>query len=271
MRRLVYAHRGGAALAPENTIAAFDNGLALGADGLEFDVRLSRDGVPVVHHDPTLERTTSGQGDLAAFTADELARLDAGHHFARDGAFPFRGQGIGIPRLDDVVRRYPGIPLIIEMKGASAALAEAVVDVVRKADALDRAILASFKRGTLLAARRAAPGVRTGATTFEVRSALCRAWFGLSPRKPAYAGLQLPEKSGWLRVVSPRFVRAVGRAGLPVAVWVVDDEADMRRLLEWGVTGIITDRPDRAVRQVGSWKVPTRQPCSSARCPPVRP
>lgn len=255
MRRLVYGHRGGAALAPENTIAAFDNGLALGADGLELDVRLSRDGVPVVHHDPTLERTTSGRGDLAAFTADELARLDAGCHFARDGAFPFRGQGIGVPRLDDVLRRYPGIPLIIEMKGGSAALAEAVVAVVRKADALDRAVLASFKTRTLMAARRAAPGVRTGATTFEVRSALCRAWCGLSPRRPAYVGFQLPEKSGWLRVVSPRFVRAAGRAGLPVSVWVVDAEEDMRRLLAWGVSGLITDRPDIAVsvvREFGS-------------------
>ena len=243
----VYAHRGGAALAPENTIAAFDNGLALGADGLELDVRLSRDGVPVVHHDPTLERTTSGQGYVAAFSADELARLDAGHHFAREGAFPFRGQGIGIPRLEEVLGRYPGIPLIIEMKGDSAALAEAVVHVVRKAGALDRAILASFKTRTLMAARRAAPGVRTGATTFEVRSALCRAWCGLPPRRPAYVGFQLPEKSGWLRVVSPRFVRAAGRAGLPVSVWVVDAEEDMRRLIGWGVTGLITDRPDVAV------------------------
>lgn len=251
MRRLVYAHRGGAALAPENTIAAFENGLAVGADGLELDVRLSRDGVPVVHHDPTLERTTSGQGALAAFTADELARLDAGHHFARDGAFPFRGQGIGVPRLETVLRRYPGIPLIVEMKGDSAALAEAVVDVVRKADALDRAVLASFKTRTLMAARRAAPGVRTGATTFEVRSALCRAWCGLSPRDPAYVGFQLPERSGWLRVVSPRFVRAVGRAGLPVSVWVIDAEADMRRLLDWGVSGLITDRPDLASALVG--------------------
>lgn len=250
MRRLVYAHRGGAALAPENTIAAFDNGLALGADGLEFDVRLSRDGVPVVHHDPTLERTTSGQGYVAAFSADELASVDAGHHFTRDGAFPFRGQGIGVPRLDDVLRRYPGIPLIVEMKGDSVALAEAVVDVVRKADALDRAVLASFKTRTLMAARRAAPGVRTGATTFEARSALFRAWCGLPLGRPAYAGLQLPEKSGWMRVVSPRFVRAVARAGLPVSVWVVDDEADMRRLLGWGVTGLITDRPDTAIAVV---------------------
>src|SRR5688500_14533027 len=106
MQRLVYAHRGGAALAPENTIAAFDNGLALGADGLELDVRMARDGVPVVHHDAVLERTTDGRGPVSALTAEELARLDAGHKFAdASGAFPFRGQGIGVPRLEEVVRR----------------------------------------------------------------------------------------------------------------------------------------------------------------------
>ena len=79
---IVYAHRGGAKLRPENTLLAFDHGLALGADGLEFDVHLSRDGVVVIHHDTTLDRTTNGRGPLAALTADELARLDAGHNFA---------------------------------------------------------------------------------------------------------------------------------------------------------------------------------------------
>ena len=77
----MYAHRGGAALRPENTIASFDNGLSLGADGLELDVHLSRDGVVVVHHDPTLERTTSGRGKVSALTADELAQLDAAYWF----------------------------------------------------------------------------------------------------------------------------------------------------------------------------------------------
>src|SRR5687768_11716658 len=152
MRRLVYAHRGGAALAPENTIAAFDRGMQEGADGLEFDVRLSRDGVVVVHHDPTLERTTSGQGPVSALTAEELAQLDAGHKFSDSkGTFTFRGQGIGVPRLDEVVRRYPDARLIIEMKDDSEAMAEAVVDVLRKEGAIERASLASFYPGPVFA------------------------------------------------------------------------------------------------------------------------
>src|SRR5262245_15820892 len=97
--RLVFAHRGGSALAPENTMPAFERGLAEGADGLELDVHLSRDGVVMVHHDPALDRTTNASGPLAAHTADELARVDAAHAFGADRGFPFRGRGIGIPTL----------------------------------------------------------------------------------------------------------------------------------------------------------------------------
>ena len=226
-------------------MVAFDRAMADGADGFEFDVRLSSDGVPVVHHDSTLERTTSAAGPVSALTADELARVDAGHHFAGDGAFPYRGQGIGVPTLESVLRRHRDARLIIEMKGESAELANAVVRVARKADALDRALLASFSLVTVQAARHAGAPC-TGASSPEVLRALYRSWLGLAPRRPAYDGFQLPEKRGVLRVVSRRFVRNVTRAGLSVAVWVVNEEADMRRLLEWGVTGLITDRPDLA-------------------------
>src|SRR6476661_6007058 len=105
-RPLVFAHRGGSALAPENTIAAFENGLALGADGLELDVHLSRDGIVVVHHDAMLERTTNLQGPVSDRTAGELARADAGFFFRDRGGFPFRGRGIGVPTLADVLLRH---------------------------------------------------------------------------------------------------------------------------------------------------------------------
>src|SRR5258708_18145897 len=110
-RPQVFAHRGGAALRPENTLLAFDHGMSLGADGLERDVHLSRDGVVVVHHDPTLERTTNGHGPVAALTANELARLDAGYHF--EG---FRGAAGGVPTLTEVLRRHPAAWLIIKLK-----------------------------------------------------------------------------------------------------------------------------------------------------------
>src|SRR3954470_3617472 len=138
-RPQVFAHRGGCALGPENTIAAFDLGMASGADGLELDVHLSSDGVVVVHHDETLDRTTNGAGPLGRLTAAELAIVDAGYRFADTGGrFSFRGQGIGIPTWREVLRRYPDTPIIIEMKVDSAEMGEAVAADVRRADAVGR-------------------------------------------------------------------------------------------------------------------------------------
>ena len=123
----MFAHRGGSALAPENTCAAFDNGLALGADGLELDVHLSRDGIVVVHHDPTLDRTTNLTGAIVERTADELARADAGCRFRRGDAAPFAGQGVGVPTLADVLGRYfePGFYVEHFIKDMDIALKEA--------------------------------------------------------------------------------------------------------------------------------------------------
>jgi glycerophosphoryl diester phosphodiesterase len=239
---LVFAHRGGAKLRPENTILAFDHGLSLGADGLEFDVRLSRDGVVVVHHDATLERTTDGTGPLAARTADELARLDAGFHF--DG---YRDRTGGVPRLGDVLRRYPDARCIIELKLNDPELAYRTIDAVRAADAVDRVALGSFGTRVLRAAREYEPRIVTGSSREETRLALYRSWVRWPVRRPMYREFQVPEFAGSTRVVSPRFVRYAHDADLAVRVWTVDDEADMTRLLSWGVDALISDRPDLAV------------------------
>lgn len=251
-RPLVYAHRGGAALRPENTITAFDHGLALGADGLELDVHLSRDGVVVVHHDARLDRTTDREGPLAACTAAELAATDAGYRFqAQPGrGYPFRGGGIGVPTLGQVLERYPGVPLIIELKVNHPELAERAVDVVRAAGAVERVVFGSFGRRVLEAVRRREPRIRTGASREEARWALYRSWVGWPLRRPRYRDLQLPERSGTTTVVSPRFIAYAHRAGLPLNVWTVDTPADIRRLAAWGVDGIISDRPDVAVAVV---------------------
>jgi glycerophosphoryl diester phosphodiesterase len=242
---LVFAHRGGAALRPENTILAFDHGLSLGADGIEFDVHLSRDGQVVVHHDATLERTTNGTGPIAARTADELARLDAGYHL--DG---YRGRTGGIPRLDEVLRRYRDARFIIELKLNDAALAQRTIDAVRAADAVDRVAIGSFGTRVLRAARAYEPRIATGASREETRLALYRSWVRWPVRHPAYKEFQVPEVAGSTRVVSPRFVRCAHQAGVAVMVWTVNYESDMRRLLDWGVDALISDRPDRAVEVV---------------------
>jgi glycerophosphoryl diester phosphodiesterase len=232
-RPLVFAHRGGAALAPENTIAAFDNGLALGADGIELDVRLSRDRVVVVHHDVTLDRTTHLTGAIAARNTDELAAA-------------------GVPQLRTVLRRYRDARVIVEIKERTREIAHAVLADVRAARALDRVCIGSFSRVPLREVRRHEPAVATSAAREEVRWALYRSWCRWPVVTPAFAGYQIPEMAGSTRVVSPRFVADAHRAGLGVQVWTVNNAVDARRLIDWGVDALITDRPDLLVPVVRS-------------------
>lgn len=247
-RPRVFAHRGGCALGPENTIAAFDRGLDTGADGLELDVRLSADGIVVVCHDATLERTTNASGPVAARTAAELSQVDAGYHFT-DGAGhrPFRGQGVGVPTLRDVFRRYPDIPIIVEMKPDSEEMGLALAAEVVAAGAVDRVCAAGYGSRSLAAVRGVLPGIASSASQMEVRLALYRSWAGWPARHARYGGYQVPEFAGSLRVVSPRFIRHAHRAGLEIQIWTIDDADDMTRLLGWGANALISNRPDLAV------------------------
>ena len=247
-RPLVFAHRGGCALGPENTLAAFDLGMASGADGLELDVHLSRDGVVVVHHDDTLERTTDGTGRVAALTAAELACVDAGCRFVAEGAHPFRNQGVGIPTLGDVLRRYPDTRIIIEMKVDSRAMGEAVAREVRRAAAVERVCAAGYGCRSAAAARAALPEMAASACHTEAHIAVYRSLVGWPVRRARYDVYQVPEVAGRIRVVSPRFIRHAHQADLKVQVWTVDEEADMSRLLAWGADALITNRPDLAVK-----------------------
>jgi glycerophosphoryl diester phosphodiesterase len=234
-RPLVFAHRGGSKIGPENTLIAFDRGFAAGADGLEVDVHLSRDRIVVVHHDRLLDRTTRGTGALNARTASELAELD-------------------IPTLRDVLARHPGRKIIVELKESSAELARAVVDEVRRANAVDHVCIGSFSVSALRAVRAYAPDVATSAGRMEVRIALYRSWCYVSPGRVPYQAFQVPETSGNTCVVSRRFVELAHKAGLIVQVWTVDEPDDIRRLLDWGVDGIISDRPDVAAEIVREWR-----------------
>jgi len=247
-RPRVFAHRGGCALGPENTTAAFDRGMAAGADGLELDVRLSADGVVVVCHDETLDRTTNASGPVLARTAAELSRVDAGYRFDDvSGRQPFRGQGIGIPTLREVLDRYPGIPIIVEMKPDTAEMGRALAAEVVAAGAVGRVCAAGYGSRSLAAARQALPAMASSASRTEVRLALYRSWAGWAAKRTDYGAYQVPEHAGSLRVVSPRFIRHAHRTGVEVQVWTVDEAADMQRLLEWGADALISNRPDLAV------------------------
>ena len=238
---------------------ALDNGMALGADGLEIDVQLSADGIPVVIHDKTLDRTTDRVGPVRSLTVDELSRVDAGFHFELDGGHPFRGKGIGVPTLEDVLRRHARARIIVEMKGAEPELARAVGSVIRRANAAAMVCVGSFEQASIDALRAEFPGIATSASQPEARWTLHRSWvrWPWQSRRP-YVAFQVPEHAGRMRVVSRTFVRHVHREGHVVQVWVVNERDDIHRLLDWGVDGIISDRPDTAVATRDEWLVRRR-------------
>jgi glycerophosphoryl diester phosphodiesterase len=150
----------------------------------------------VVHHDATLDRTTSLSGPLAARTAAELARADAGCRYSRDGGFPFRQQGVGIPSLREVLRRYRDVPIVIEMKVDSAEMGETVAREVRRADAVDRVCLAGYGTRSAAAARATVPEIATSATHPEVRVAVYRGLARWPVRHADYGGYRFRSAPG---------------------------------------------------------------------------
>jgi glycerophosphoryl diester phosphodiesterase len=209
----------------------------------------------VVHHDDTLERTTDGRGPIHSRTAQQLAELDAGFHFTDgNGAYPFRGQGFGVPTLREVLTRYPSALLIVELKQGGRRLAERVVDDLRAANALGRAAVGSFHPDALRTVREIEPALPTGATKEETRWALYRSWAGIRIAAAGYREFQVPVWSGMTPIVTRRFVRAAHRAGVAVKVWTVNDPVQMRQLLAIGVDALITDRPDLAREVLARWR-----------------
>jgi len=226
---------------------AFEHAVSLGVDALECDVRLSRDREPVIIHDETLDRTTAARGPVSALSADELASVDAGYHFEIEGATPYRALGLGVPRLATLLARTAGIPVIVEIKGEDHTAVGAVLEVIAQADAAARVIIGGFSQAVLDVVRRSAPDIATSASMREVQSALRRSYFLLAPRVTGYRLFQVPVRFRGRPVLRRSFVRAFLRAGVPVQAWIVDDPSEMHQLIRWGVTGLISDRPDHAV------------------------
>jgi glycerophosphoryl diester phosphodiesterase len=246
----VIAHRGGSKIRPENTLVAFDHAVSLGADAIECDVHLSRDGEVVVIHDPTLDRTTDARGPVSALSAAELARVDAGFHFGAANGHPYRGKGAYVPRLAELFECLPSMPFVVEIKGDRPEVADVVLGVIGEARALDRVIIGGFSQAVLERARRLNKDAVTSASKLEARWALYRSYVRWPPTDPQYWVFQVPYRHHGRRRFRSAFVETVGRINLPVQEWVVDDADDMRSLIDWGANGIITDRPDLAITVV---------------------
>lgn len=233
--RPVIAHRGASADRPENTLEAFELAADQGCDAFELDVRRTRDGVAVLLHDPTLLRMAGRPDRIRDLELDGL----------RNAGLPIR-----IPTLAEVLHAFPAMPMLIELKTRD--VREAVADVLRRADAARRVVLASFKRGALGLFRQRPWQV--GAGRRAILRLYCSARLGLRSSPPPCHVVAPPDRwKGWLEVPLEGFVREARRHGLPVHVWTVDDPDRARELWRRGVNGIITNHPAlmRALRTGG--------------------
>lgn len=250
------AHRGGARVWPENTLPAFDGAARLGADAIELDVRLTADGEVVVFHDESTERVAGEQGTVEGRSLAELRRLDAGRNFTTDGgrSFPWRGRGLTVPTLFEVLARYPGMLVNVEAKAADPALAEALAAVVRRSGRLDEVCLGSShdEQGERLRALlpEACHFMPAGVATCHVLVAHAGSQATGCPTGWDVADLPLRTDDG-MTVVDALTVAHLHGLGIPVHVWTVDEEADMRALLALGVDGLMSDRPDLLARVMG--------------------
>lgn len=254
-RPIIVAHRGGAGLYPENTLQAFQGAAREhGVRFMELDVHGTADGVPVVIHDPTVERTTDGQGALAAMTLDALQALDAGHGFAPAGgaANPWVGRGVRIPTLAQVLRALPECWFSIDVKDAAPRTVAAVLAVVQQCGMGERAVVGAESWRVFRRIHRLAPELPTFYCRRSVVGFVLAANLGLMRwYRPPHHTLQLPERFAGLPLINARTVRAAHRAGLPLIVWTINAPQDMQRLLALGVDGLITDRPDEMARLLG--------------------
>lgn len=246
----VIGHRGAAAFAPENTLPSFEHAIEVGADAVELDVQCSADGHVVVIHDPTLERTTDGTGSVENRTLAELRAFDAGYRFTtNEGAtYPYRGQGVRISTLDEVVEAVGDLPVVVEIKSGRAG--EAMGTWLQQTPHRDRILIGGFDRENVAPA---APHARWRCMDQQDLTAYVlfgKVGLGRPFRPRGAAAAMVPEKRSVIRVVSRGFVRRAHADGFGVFVWTVNHPDDMRRLLDWGVDGILSDAPGRIRRVV---------------------
>jgi glycerophosphoryl diester phosphodiesterase len=249
-RPVSIAHRGCAGEAPENTIAAFERALAQGARVLESDVHLTRDGVPVLIHDEIIDRVTNAAGSVADFSADELRRFDAGYHFSPDGGrtHPARNQGVRIPSLEEAFCHFPDTRFNLELKAPGRRLIEATLELVAKHRREAITLLTAGDDGIMARLRDRlgdlAIPIAQGASEGDIKAFVSCAAAETEP-PPGPMALQIPPDFGGQPLVDAPLIEFAHARGIQVHVWTINDPTEMRRLLDLGADGIITDYPGR--------------------------
>lgn len=235
------AHRGGARLAPEHTLVAYRNGLAVGADVIELDLHATSDGVVVAMHDETVDRTTDGTGLVREMTFAQVRALDAGYRFTRDGGktYPWRGKGLTIPSLDEALTELEGVPLSVEIKQRTPSITATVMAAFASHGGADNVVFASFAPEPMLQIREIDPFAMSSFTTRELLEFSLLTSEQLPTYQPPCGFIQPPTE-----LVDAAFLDKAHAAGIKVHAWTVNERDEMCRLRQLGVDGLFSDDPD---------------------------
>jgi glycerophosphoryl diester phosphodiesterase len=271
-RVIAFAHQGGSFEGPSSTLAAIAHAISEGASAIELDVHATKDRMIVVSHDETVDRTTNHTGSIAELTLDQLREMDNAYWWApgapvtpglAEDQYPDRGKAPGdrryaVATLEEVVRTFPGVLLNLDIKRTDPDVEPyegLLADELRRLDRTGSVIVASFHDSAIQKFRALAPEVATSAATSETGTFFFSLAEG-TPIAPPACALQVPATFGEIEVVTERFVEAAHNLGVAVHVWTINELDEMRRLLDLGVDGIISDTPTplvRLLRERNSW------------------
>ncbi len=254
---IVYAHMGGDGVWPGDTLYAYDQAAKLGVMSFDMDAHLTKDGQIVLIHDESLNRPTNNSGQVEDQMLENLKKLDAAYNWSSDRGktYPYRGQGILIPTLEEVFQKYPQMHYLIEIKLTKISIARPMCDLIHKYQMQDKVIIASFHDDAMNQFRETCPEVATSAAKTEVTTFVLLSKIGLSGLiSPKYQSLQVPfdtTESYGIPVITEAFIRAAHAKNLKVETWTLDDPALMKTYMGWGIDGVDTDRPDLMMPLVG--------------------
>lgn len=250
---VVLAHRGFSGRYPENTMLAFEKAAELPIDGLEMDIHATKDGVLVISHDDSVERMTNGEGKIEEYTLAELKKLDAGYRFTPDGGqtYPYRGQGLTIPTMEEVLQRFTDLWINVDIKQHDRQAVEKFCALISKYDAHEQLCVGSFSSEAVQHFRKVCPNVVSLATLKEIAQLFVLNKFHLERWYDGGYPVQVSPQDTRLGitfdVVTPRFLEAAHNRNTAVHLWTINEKSEMKRFIEWGVDGIITNYPDRAL------------------------
>lgn len=259
---LIIAHRGGRGLAPEGTMAAFDNAVSLGAHVLEYDTHITSDGHLVVIHDDTVDRTTNGSGKVNEMTLEEVQMLDAGYHFTdENGDYTFRDKGVYLPTIEEVFQKYPNMRHLIELKDTNAPeLYEDMIQelwrLIQEYDMEDNVMVGSFTHEINKRFEEVSWGqIPIGAGEEAVRDfATKHVAFLNGLADSTVDSLQLPTEAEGFDLTTKNIIESAKARNMSVYYWTINEKDEMRRLIEKEVDGIMTDYPDRLIEVLNESK-----------------